>query len=312
MINNDDILVSICVPTYNRPDYLKKSITVIKKAINFNWLSRIELIICDNSQDLKSKKICEDILKEWTGSYTYKKNHQNLGMIGNWNECIDQSNGQYIYILHDDDFLHVKNFNSILDILNKNRDYNVFKFGVCLVDDDENKIKNETNNKNIILEKNIAVLNLLRSSTYVRFPSMIVSKSAYLQVGYFDNDFGYIADYDMWYRLFSNNKVFVSNLVIAYYRRTFSSYSGQMFSQKSINLIRKLFSKVKPNELIHYQDNFIAQFFIAGIIRNLIQMRFSESKKLFILTKKNKLKPFIKYRFIFKILNILMMFIKNK
>lgn len=309
-MQDENLLLSICIPTYNRSEYLKKSITIIINSIPDEWLKRIELIICDNSEEDESKMLCERILTNWNASYKYFKNSQNLGMIENWNECIAKSKGEFIYILHDDDFLFKNNFTSVLQTIDENKTINVFKFSVNLVDDNGKKIKVERNKVSKILKSDIAVLNLLQSGSYVRFPSMVVSRSSYLNTAKFDASFGYIADYEMWYRLFSENDIFISNIIIASYRRSFSSYSGKMFSQEIINLIKKLFAKVKAKEFVKYQDNFIARFMIAGIVRNLSKMRFKEAKRLFVLINNNDINPFLKYRLTLMFLRIPLTLIK--
>ena len=41
------------------------------------------------------------------------KNESNLGMIGNWNRCIDLSKGEYLTLLNDDDLL-LPNWSSVM------------------------------------------------------------------------------------------------------------------------------------------------------------------------------------------------------
>jgi len=71
-------------------------------ALNFSF--PVEILIVDNDPeqiDLALKEMAEFSGKE----FTFYKNDQNLGMFGNWNQCLSLAKGKYITILHDDDIL---------------------------------------------------------------------------------------------------------------------------------------------------------------------------------------------------------------
>jgi glycosyltransferase involved in cell wall biosynthesis len=92
--------VSICIPTYNQAAYLKKTIDSVL-AQTFN---DYEIIITDDSpndsvKDLVSSFSRKDVIK-------YFKNPVQLGSPENWNESIRKANGEYIKILHHDDWFY--------------------------------------------------------------------------------------------------------------------------------------------------------------------------------------------------------------
>ena len=92
-------LVSICIPTYNGEKFLS---TCIESAINQSY-NNIEIIIVDD--------VSTDNTYEITRNYAAKdsrikifRNEKNLGLVGNWNRCIELSSGEWIKFLFQDDY----------------------------------------------------------------------------------------------------------------------------------------------------------------------------------------------------------------
>jgi len=92
-------LISICIPTYNQVDYLKK----ILDSVLSQTFEDYEIIISDDStNDDISDLSFSHPLKE---KIKYSKNEPSLGSPSNWNNALDKANGQYIKIIHHDDWL---------------------------------------------------------------------------------------------------------------------------------------------------------------------------------------------------------------
>jgi len=91
--------VSICIPAYNQVKYLKKCIDSVLDQTYTDF----EIVITDDSPG--------DIVKNFLAEYDlpekirYYKNPVSLGSPENWNEAIRRSSGEYIKILHHDDWL---------------------------------------------------------------------------------------------------------------------------------------------------------------------------------------------------------------
>lgn len=95
--------VSICIPAYNQIKYLQKTID----SVLVQTFTDYEIIITDDSNN--------SIVKDFVEAYKlpqvihYYKNKKQLGTPENWNEAIRQASGEYIKILHHDDWLNGKN-----------------------------------------------------------------------------------------------------------------------------------------------------------------------------------------------------------
>lgn len=92
-------LISILIPAYERPDYLKRSLDQIA----IQRFTDFEVIITDDS----SSNAVEDFIRSASYSFPiqYRRNRPALGSPRNWTGGIDLATGEWIKILHDDDWL---------------------------------------------------------------------------------------------------------------------------------------------------------------------------------------------------------------
>ena len=98
----DNILISIVIPVYNSSLF---DIAYLS-AINQDFAEPYEILVVDN--DPISEKVINIIKQYDKGITRYYRNHENIGLFGNWNRCIDYAKSQYIVYLHADDQLHEK------------------------------------------------------------------------------------------------------------------------------------------------------------------------------------------------------------
>lgn len=93
-------LISICIPTYNGQEYLKQC---LDSCINQSF-ANYEIIICDDGSSDSTVSIIEEYAKRYKHIQFYK-NQTNLGLVGNWNKCIEQSRGEWIKFVFQDDYI---------------------------------------------------------------------------------------------------------------------------------------------------------------------------------------------------------------
>lgn len=97
----DTVQLSICIPTYNRADYLKNlldSILIQKTTLKF------EVRIQDNDSSDHTKDIVSDFCRNFPYC-VYEKNDHNLGGKVNIRKCTESAIGKYLLIIGDDDIL---------------------------------------------------------------------------------------------------------------------------------------------------------------------------------------------------------------
>jgi glycosyltransferase involved in cell wall biosynthesis len=94
--------ISIIIPTYNRPDLFRECIN----SCLFQSLLPYEIIIGDDSSNDDTKKMIEQIIKDNpTIKITYFKHLKQKKQIWNLNFLIDKVQGDYVILIHDDDYL---------------------------------------------------------------------------------------------------------------------------------------------------------------------------------------------------------------
>lgn len=118
--------VSICIPAYGNPEGIRR----LLDSIAGQTYTDFEIIITDDSPDDSVKKIveAEELQAEATGAGTkinfvqklkYHKNPQRLGASENWNHSMELANGEYIKMMHHDDWFtdkdSLKQFVNMMD-----------------------------------------------------------------------------------------------------------------------------------------------------------------------------------------------------
>ena len=89
-------LVSVIIPTYNRPEYLKQALaSAIKQSYK-----NIEIIVSDNCSTEKTKAIVESFEDS---RIRYWRQPENIGMFANQMHAFKMAQGKYLASLHDDD-----------------------------------------------------------------------------------------------------------------------------------------------------------------------------------------------------------------
>jgi glycosyltransferase involved in cell wall biosynthesis len=91
-------LISICVPAFKRIEFIKR----LLDSISIQSFRDFEVVITDDSPDRAVQDLCETYFGQFTLSYF--RNERSLGTPENWNEAIRRSSGEWIKIMHDDDW----------------------------------------------------------------------------------------------------------------------------------------------------------------------------------------------------------------
>ena len=306
-MSQQDMLLSICIPAYNRPVWFERALQSIVANITENK-QHIEVIISDDSDSKECSAVAGKVLTPLNINYKYIHNQPKLGMAANWNHSIQLASGKYVLVLHDDDFLLNNAVEKILKEINNNQEqYPVMLFGVHVVNEQEKVIKKQLFKRELYLQPEKALLKVLSNSSFIRFPGIVIRRDVFKEVGYFDTEIGEIADLDMWIRLLSQYGLLcLLNAVTAYTVHGNALTTG-MFNEETINKLLALFRKADKLNILNSQQiekcksNFIHQFILAGIYRQIKQGDFQKALKIMELFKipcLNKLSISLKWFFL--------------
>lgn len=94
-------LISICIPTYQRPELLKEA---IDSCLIQNY-DPLEIIISDDSKDNHTENLVENLQSSCKIELRYIHNLPSLGQARNVNQLFDLARGGRLVLLHDDDLL---------------------------------------------------------------------------------------------------------------------------------------------------------------------------------------------------------------
>src|SRR5947208_1047223 len=94
--------ISICIPTYQRIDFLKR----LLNSISNQTFKDFEVIVTDDSPGDEVAKLCQQYPQL---NLQYFKNDPALGTPANWNRAVSKANGEWIKLIHDDDWFATEN-----------------------------------------------------------------------------------------------------------------------------------------------------------------------------------------------------------
>ncbi|MEZ5335191.1 MAG: glycosyltransferase family A protein [Methanolobus sp.] len=169
---NNFPLVSVIIPTRNRPNDLRRAV----KSVLDQTYTNLEIIIVDDFSEMDIRNIINEIQEENGVSIVYIKNTEQLGNAETRNVGIKQAKGDYISFLDDDDeWLNTKIEKQIALILQTG-----LKVCFCGTIWKEN---NEILKKTLTQSKTVSFENGGPTSTW------LMHKSVFKKIGYFDKTF---------------------------------------------------------------------------------------------------------------------------
>lgn len=210
--NKDSPRVSVLIPTYNYARYLDEA---IQSAIRQTFTD-FEIIIVDNNSTDNTAEVVSKYLTD--PRIRYYRNKSNIGLINNFNRCLELATGQYIKFLLADDVLNPTILEKFVQILDDNET-------VALVTSDSESFGSEKSLRkspfaglqkgSYVIEESIrgGRGNMIGEPTTVMFRSANVDK-----VGKFSANFICLADLDYWCRHLTIGDCYFVPETLSYFR----------------------------------------------------------------------------------------------
>jgi len=235
-------LVSICIPTFNRINFLKEA---IQSAQNQTY-QNIEIIISDNSQDDITRNYIKTVDDK---RIRYYKNSKNIGSFANLKKVASLAKGKYIKFLLDDDILKptcvekmLKAFEAHpkigivmapLEIIDKNGLISQPKFYIFR----KMKYLYKYRNQDSYIKKEEIMNDFLTTTYPCCVPTGIMfRKSLFDDVGGFDKKYRYIGDLDLCMNLATKMDFYYINEFLASWRYSNTSETISILHKKGIEL----------------------------------------------------------------------------
>lgn len=118
---NENVLLSICIPTFNRAEFLEKTILSIVNQKCFIETNKVEIVISDNCSEDNTKEISEKFIQIYDGKIRYFRNSENI-KDANFEKVLSHGRGAYLK-LNNDTLMHNENsLDRIIETISGNID----------------------------------------------------------------------------------------------------------------------------------------------------------------------------------------------
>jgi glycosyltransferase involved in cell wall biosynthesis len=94
--------ISICIPQYNRIDYLLKSLEMIGS----QTYQSIEVVVSDDCSTDDTEQKIRQLQPGYKYPLLYHRNKQNIGYDANYRKCIELATGDYAIVIGNDDSIY--------------------------------------------------------------------------------------------------------------------------------------------------------------------------------------------------------------
>ncbi|MDU4659515.1 MAG: glycosyltransferase, partial [Clostridium butyricum] len=248
-------LVSILIPTYNRPEYFKLALDSV---INQTY-KNIEIIIGDDSTNNETEEL---VFNEYLNKYDnikYYHNEKNIGQFDNDLKLMKLANGKYINFLMDDDLFKYNKIEKMMNyfINDFNEEISLVTSHRAVINENSKYggIFGETDlifNKDVVLTGEESANFLLQNNfNYIGEPTTVLFRKCKLTESFgILNGIRYGCNVDIasWLNLLSNGNMVFINECLSFFRR----FEGQ---QSATDKMKVLGAIDYINEILTSREN---------------------------------------------------------
>lgn len=276
--------VSICIPTFNSENYLYQSIesAIRQKGQDF------EIVVVDNCSTDQTVTLIRDFQKRSDRCINFYKNDRNIGLVGNFNKCLEYAQGEYIKFLCSDDLLLPECIEYMASALDTRQSVSLVCSGRLILNEFGEKLGlNKYLSKETIIRGSSATSRCLFGGNYIGEPTAVMFRKKDLNNHFFREDLLQLTDLEMWFRLLEKGDLLsIGNPMCA-----IRLHSGQMThknirSGKLIDDNLKLFEEYSLKSYLEITPVLVIKRRILMTYRVWLSRNFiSDSKKKMILER---------------------------
>lgn len=270
----ESILVSVVVIAYNS----EKTILETLNSINKQTYKNIEIIICDDSSQDNTIKICT----EWKTKQKIKnvmilESINNEGIAKNINKGLKKVNGKWIKLIAADDILVNDCIEKNLNFINENKDVNICFSKIEKFYSTSNQIIGFLPRKNNFFKlTSEEQYKQLQKECFVPAPSSFIKKEIFQKYGYFDERIPMIEDWPYWLKItLAGEKLYYFDEVTVKYRigDTLSNNMTRLINYNFLNSKFLIYKYYLRNEVgfflkYHYLFEYTSQMYLAKFFNN--------------------------------------------
>lgn len=250
--------VTIAIPTRNRVSYLHQA---LDSALSQTY-PLLQVIVSDNCSDDGTAEAVSEIRDQ---RLVFLRQTENLGMVGNWNACVERATGELFLLLSDDDYLEPQAIEKLVDALGNSSDREKVGVVCCRAwEVDQNGRKLRIDPAPPAREDAMAfALEYLRGNRKMHLCSTLLRTEDLRQIGaYTQGSVALAIDAIVWSRILLRRGIFLGvGEPLASYRvhasRTTNS-SGMKVWQHDIQQLVRLWAEAFRNSSTNVRNDFAA------------------------------------------------------
>ncbi|MFA5021559.1 MAG: glycosyltransferase [Patescibacteria group bacterium] len=252
--------ISVIMPFYNAKDFLAQAV----ESILNQTFADFELIIINDASTDNSEQIIQPFLAD--KRIVYVKNDKNQGIVNNLNYGLKIAKAEIIARMDGDDVSLPTRLEEQFQFLLENHNIAAVGSFVKIIDENSQEIDQRTKPIDPQVIKN----NLIIYSPLVH-PATMFRKSIILQVGGYRNQYLYVEDIDLWYRLvYSGFKISnVSKFLLGYrYHKNSTANQAKANAKRAFKLrmetIKRFRLKISFKQYLLIYAQLIAGLILSG------------------------------------------------
>ncbi|MCE5340851.1 MAG: FkbM family methyltransferase [Planctomycetaceae bacterium] len=258
--------VSVCIPAYNQPELLRKTLNSVITQSFENY----EIIVTDDSTDDR----VERLIKEFSPNpnIRYYKNEKPKGSPQNWNYAVSLATGEYIKLMHHDDWF--ENQNSLCEfvrLLDSNPKAD-FAFSACLAKDLDDTLKFVHKPNPEQIKKLHDNPDILFFGNFIGSPSTTIFRKKI--DASFDPKLKWIVDTDFYIRVLCKHKfIYSSSPLLCITTGTAQQVTGECCNNKQVELFEYIYVSGKLKSAF---PNFRRIWFFAKLFKKYHILTFKD------------------------------------
>lgn len=237
--------VSICIPTYNGREHLKECIDSVRAQTFQNF----EVVICDDQSSDGTLDFARE-LAQGDERFRFIQNPRRFGLVGNWNNCVAVSRGEWIKFVFQDDLLLPLCLERMMAVAGKSNVFFVacrrgFQFEPGTTDEarelyvaNADKIEKFFSKSDTVAARDFAEKILEEiGNNFVGEPTVtLIHRELFMQNGGFNENLIMCCDSEYWYRIGTQVGVTFVPEMLAIFRVHSSSTSADNFKRRNFRV----------------------------------------------------------------------------
>ena len=189
--------VSVCVPTYLGAHYIEESLISVASQSGV----RLQIIVCDDQSSDGTLEIVRRTAAAYPNvEWTIRENPRRLGMVENWNACVDLAQYPFIKMMGQDDVLFPNCLSSQASLLADHPSVSLVASRRIIINSSSRKLIHAPApfKEGLISGREAAIRCLLSGTNTVGDPVALLSRTSLIRsLGGFDGTFRYCTDVSM-------------------------------------------------------------------------------------------------------------------